>query len=305
MSQMEKGTFASSTGQELDKRVWMPEGAPKAIVQMVHGMAEHIDRYDAPARALCDAGYLVVGHTHLGHGPKAKIQGHFADEDGWNRLLEDIHRLRTETEKAYPGVPYFILGHSMGSFLTRCYLTEHGEGLRGAVLSGTGWFGAGQVKAGIALTNILCALGQAQKPAPLVDKLAFSSSNKPFRPNRTNFDWLCRDNAEVDKYIADPYCGFLFTASGYRELFRGLDRLRNMDTLKKMPKELPVYFFGGDSDPVGSLGSGIPKVADQFRAAGLRDVTVKLYPGGRHEMFNEINRTEVYQDLIAWLDQHV
>ncbi len=305
MSQMEKGTFASSTGQELDKRVWMPEGAPKAIVQMVHGMAEHIDRYDAPARALCDAGYLVVGHTHLGHGPKAAIQGHFADEDGWNRLLEDMHRLRTETEKAYPGVPYFILGHSMGSFLTRCYLTEHGEGLRGAVLSGTGWFGAGQVKAGIALTNILCALGQAQKPAPLVDKLAFSSSNKPFRPNRTNFDWLCRDNAEVDKYIADPYCGFLFTASGYRELFRGLDRLRNMDTLKKMPKELPVYFFGGDSDPVGSLGSGIPKVADQFRAAGLRDVTVKLYPGGRHEMFNEINRTEVYQDLIAWLDQHV
>ena len=305
MSQMEKGTFASSTGQELDKRVWMPEGAPKAIVQLVHGMAEHIDRYDAPARALCDAGYLVVGHTHLGHGPKATIQGHFADEDGWDRLLEDIHRLRTETEKAYPGVPYFILGHSMGSFLTRCYLTEHGEGLRGAVLSGTGWFGAGQVKSGIALTNILCALGQAQKPAPLVDKLAFSSSNKPFRPNRTNFDWLCRDNAEVDKYIADPYCGFLFTASGYRELFRGLDRLRNMDTLKKMPKELPVYFFGGDSDPVGSLGSGIPKVADQFRAAGLRDVTVKLYPGGRHEMFNEINREEVYQDLIAWLDQHV
>ena len=173
------------------------------------------------------------------------------------------------------------------------------------MLSGTGWFGAGQVKSGIALTNILCALGQAQKPAPLVDKLAFSSSNKPFRPNRTNFDWLCRDNAEVDKYIADPYCGFLFTASGYRELFRGLDRLRNMDTLKKMPKELPVYFFGGDSDPVGSLGSGIPKVADQFRAAGLRDVTVKLYPGGRHEMFNEINREEVYQDLIAWLDQHV
>ena len=305
MTTLQAGTFTSSTGQTLDKRMWLPAGAPRAIVQFVHGMAEHIDRYDAPARALCDAGLLVVGHTHLGHGPQAAIKGHFADENGWDHLLADIHLLRTETERAYPGVPYFILGHSMGSFLTRCYLTEHGEGLRGAVLSGTGWFGAIPVKAGIALTDILCAFGQAQKPAPLVDKLAFGSSNKPFRPNRTAFDWLCRDNAEVDKYVADPYCGFLFTASGYRDMFRGLDRLRHMDTLKKMPRDLPVFFFGGDHDPVGCMGKGIPKVAEQFRQAGLRDVTVKLYPEGRHEMFNELNREEVYQDVIAWLNKHL
>lgn len=298
------GTFISSTGQELDKRVWLPEGAPKGIVQFVHGMAEHMDRYDAPAQALCQGGYLVVGHTHLGHGPKAEVQGHFADESGWERLLDDIHSLRQETEKAYPGVPYFLLGHSMGSFLVRCYLTEHGEGLRGAVLSGTGWFGSGPVKAGLALTGLLCALGQGRKPAPLVDKLAFGGSNKHFAPNRTAFDWLSRDAAQVDRYIADPYCGFLFTAAGYRELFRGLDRLRHLDELKKMPKRLPVYFFGGDQDPVGAMGKGIPKVAEQFRQAGLRDVTVKLYPGGRHEMFNETNAQEVYADLLAWLHAH-
>ena len=147
MAECIRGTFRSSTGETLDKRLWLPEGAPKGIVQFVHGMAEHIDRYDAPAQALCQGGYLVVGHTHLGHGPKAPVQGYFAQENGWDRLLDDIQLLRQETEQAYPGVPYFLLGHSMGSFLVRCYLTEHGEGLRGAVLSGTGWFGTGPVKA--------------------------------------------------------------------------------------------------------------------------------------------------------------
>ena len=304
MATMNQGTLISTTGQTLDKRIWLPQGAPRAIVQLVHGMAEHIDRYDAPARALCDAGYLVVGHTHLGHGPKAKVLGHFADEGGWDCLLEDIHRLRLETEQAYPGVPYFLLGHSMGSFLTRCYLTQHGEGLRGAVLSGTGWFGAVPVKSGIALTNLLCACGKADKPAKIVDRLAFGGSNKPFTPNRTPFDWLSQDNDQVDLYMKDPYCGFLFTACGYRDMFRGLDRLRHMDLLQKMPRTLPVYFFSGDMDPVGGLGKGVPKVAEQFRQAGLKDVTVKLYPGGRHEMFNEVNREEVCRDLVAWLNAH-
>ena len=192
----------------------------------------------------------------------------------------------------------------MGSFLVRCYLTEHGEGLRGAVLSGTGWFGTGPVKAGLALTGLLCALGQGKKPAALVNMLAFGSSNKAFAPSRTDYDWLSRDAAQVDKYVADPHCGFLFTAAGYRDMFRGLDRLRHLDELKKMPKRLPVYFFGGDQDPVGGMGTGVPKVAEQFRQAGLRDVTVKLYPGGRHEMFNETNAQEVCADLLAWLNAH-
>lgn len=298
------GTFTSSTGQALDKRLWLPEGAPKGIVQLVHGMAEHIDRYDAAAQALCRGGYLVVGHTHLGHGPRAAVRGYFAPADGWDRLLDDIHLLRQETERAYPGVPYFVLGHSMGSFLVRCYLTEHGEGLRGAVLSGTGWFGSGPVKAGLALSGLLCALGQGKRPAPLVNRLAFSANNRAFAPSRTDFDWLSRDTAQVDRYVADPCCGFLFTASGYRDMFRGLERLRDLDRLKRIPKKLPVYFFSGAQDPVGAMGTGVNKVAEEFRQAGLRDVTVKLYPGGRHEMFNETNAEAVYGELLAWLDAH-
>ena len=172
------------------------------------------------------------------------------------------------------------------------------------MLSGTGWFGSGPVKAGLALSGLLCALGQGKRPAPLVNRLAFSANNRAFAPSRTDFDWLSRDTAQVDRYVADPCCGFLFTASGYRDMFRGLERLRDLDRLKRIPKKLPVYFFSGAQDPVGAMGTGVNKVAEEFRQAGLRDVTVKLYPGGRHEMFNETNAEEVYGELLAWLDAH-
>lgn len=305
MVQMEKGIFRSVTGQRLDRRLWKGEGAPKAVVQLVHGMAEHIDRYDAPARALAEAGYVVVGHTHLGHGPKAEVKGHFGDEHGWANLVADVHTLRTQTQAYFPGVPYFILGHSMGSFVTRCYLIDHGEGLAGAILSGTGYFAPATVKAALAAANLVCLFGGAGKPSPLIDKLAFGSSNKPFAPNRTAFDWLSRAEDEVDRYLADPFCGFLFTGAGYRELFRGLNRLNRLGDLKRMNPDMPVLFFAGDHDPVGSMGKGVKRVADQFRGAGMKHVSVRLYPDGRHEMFNELNRQEVYDDVIAWLDHQL
>lgn len=305
MVQMEKGIFRSVTGQRLDRRLWKGEGAPKAVVQLVHGMAEHIDRYDAPARALAEAGYVVVGHTHLGHGPKAEVKGHFGDEHGWANLVADVHTLRTQTQAYFPGVPYFILGHSMGSFVTRCYLIDHGEGLAGAILSGTGYFAPATVKAALAAANLVCLFCGAGKPSPLIDKLAFGSSNKPFAPNRTAFDWLSRAEDEVDRYLADPFCGFLFTGAGYRELFRGLNRLNRLGDLKRMNPDMPVLFFAGDHDPVGSMGKGVKRVADQFRGAGMKHVSVRLYPDGRHEMFNELNRQEVYDDVIAWLDHQL
>ena len=305
MVTMEKGTFRSCTGQKLDRRLWKSEKPVRGVVQLVHGMAEHIDRYDASARALAEAGFVVVGHTHLGHGPQAPMKGHFGDEHGWQNLVDDVHALRTQTQQYYPNVPYFILGHSMGSFVTRCYLIEHSEGLAGAVLSGTGYFSQGTVAAALAASNLACLFGGARKPSPLIDKLAFSSSNKPFAPARTSFDWLSRDEEQVDKYIADPYCGFLFTGAGYREMFRGLKRLNRLEDLKKMNPRMPVLFFSGDHDPVGSMGKGVEKVARQFRQAGMQDVTVHLYEEGRHEMFNEINHHEVEDDLVMWLKEHV
>lgn len=302
----EKFVVKSVTGQDLDCRLWLPEGEIRGIVQIVHGMAEHIDRYDRPAKALCQAGYAVCGHSHIGHGDKAVIKGHFPKVPGWQALIDDVHEVRKYVQGKYPDVPYFILGHSMGSFVTRCYLLEKDKtsGLAGAVITGTGYFGAAKVYGGLAAANLVCLFGGSKKPSPLINTLAFSASNKPFAPNRTEFDWLSRDNAEVDKYVADPNCGFLFTGSGYREMFRGLKRLLNTEKLRNIPSELPIYLFSGAMDPVGNMGKGVEKVAGQIRASGVRDVTVRLYPDGRHEMFNELNRDECLNDLIAWLNEH-
>ena len=297
--------LTSTAGPALDARAWLPEGDPKAVVQLVHGMSEHIDRYDAPARYLTGQGYLVVGHTHLGHGPKAEIKGFFAQENGWQRLIDDVHALRERTQREHPGLPYFILGHSMGSFITRCYLREHAEGLAGCALSGTGHFARSTARAGEIVSGFICLLGGGKKPSPLINRLGFSASNKPFEPSRTPFDWLTRDEAEVDKYMSDPDCGFLFTASGYRDLFRGLTRLSDLGEMRRIPKELPLLLFSGDHDPVGGMGEGVQKVAEEFRQAGLADVTVKLYPDARHETFNELCRDNVYADLAQWLNTHM
>ena len=303
MAACEKFTFSSTAGPALDARLWRPEGAPRAVVQLVHGMAEHMDRYDPVARRLNRAGLAVVGHTHLGHGPRAQRQGYFADHDGWQRLIDDVHRLRGIAGEQFPGLPYLMLGHSMGSFVTRCYLQEHGGGLSGAVLSGTGHFDGPTVTAALAAANLVCLLGGAKKPSALIDRLAFGGYNKPFAPTRTDFDWLSRADAEVDKYVADPYCGFLFTGSGYRELFRGLKRLTDLDALKRMPPELPLLLVSGDSDPVGSMGRGVEQVAREMRDAGMKHVEVRLYPGGRHEILNETNRDEVVRDVIIFVEQ--
>ena len=303
MAACEKFTFSSTAGPALDARLWRPEGAPRAVVQLVHGMAEHMDRYDPVARRLNRAGLAVIGHTHLGHGPRAQRQGYFADHDGWQRLIDDVHRLRGIAQEQFPGLPYLMLGHSMGSFVTRCYLQEHGEGLAGAMLSGTGHFDRKTVTAALAAANLVCLLGGARKPFALIDRLAFGGYNKPFAPCRTDFDWLSRADAEVDKYVADPYCGFLFTGSGYRELFRGLKRLTDLEALRRMPKELPLLLFSGDSDPVGGMGRGVEQVAREMRDAGMEHVEVRLYPGGRHEILNETNRDEVVRDVIIFAEQ--
>ena len=303
MAACEKFTFSSTAGPALDARLWRPEGAPRAVVQLVHGMAEHMDRYDPVARRLNRAGLAVVGHTHLGHGPRAQRQGYFADHDGWQHLINDVHRLRGIAQEQFPGLPYLMLGHSMGSFVTRCYLQEHGEGLAGAMLSGTGHFDRKTVTAALAAANLVCLLGGARKPSALIDRLAFGGYNKPFAPCRTDFDWLSRADAEVDKYVADPYCGFLFTGSGYRELFRGLKRLTDLEALKRMPPELPLLLFSGDSDPVGGMGRGVEQVAREMRDAGMKHVEVRLYPGGRHEILNETNRDEVVRDVIIFAEQ--
>jgi len=294
-----KGTFSSTTGLRLEYRMWLPEGQPKAVIQLVHGMAEHIDRYDATARALSDDGFAVIGHTHLGHGTQAKIKGYFGEKDGWQHLIDDVHALRQRTQPHHASVPYILLGHSMGSFIVRCYMMQYAKGLAGAILSGTGFFPKPVALLGLSVAKLVCLFGGEKKPSKLINGIAFGGSNKLFKPARTDFDWLTRDEAIVDSYVADPYCGFIFTGGGYRDFFTGLNRLTKV---QGVPEDLPVLLFSGEKDPVGS-GNGVNKVARQLQSAGVKQVDVKLYPDGRHEMFNELNRQEVWQDVAAWVNK--
>ena len=281
-----------------DYRIWAPEGQPRAIVQFVHGMAEHIDRYDRPARALNAAGILAAGRNHRGHGKDAQLLGYFADEKGWDALIEDAHAVSLDLKRRWPGVPFFLLGHSMGSFLAREYALRFGQELDGLILSGTGFYPRPLCASG----QLLARLSPKKKPARFVNGIAFAGNNKPFAPGRTGFEWLSRDEKEVDKYVSDPLCGFCFTGSAFADFFGGLLALTDESRLQKMPKELPVCFMSGDHDPVGQMGEGVKRVAEQFKTAGMRDVTVRLYENARHELFNEINRDEVTRDLIAWLN---
>lgn len=302
--------FPSCDGQhQIFARQWLPtEGQPKAVVQIVHGVSEYIDRYAMVARFLADHGFVVVGCDHLGHGRTAlgpEEYGFFTEQKGWHTVSGDVRRLRTLMGQKYPDLPYFLLGHSMGSFLARTYLIDWPGTLTGAILSGTGQEAPATVKAGWHLANLVCKTSGPRAHSKLVEKLSFGAYNKQFAPARTRADWISRDEAVVDAYVADPLCEFLPTAGLFRDMMEGLQYIAEKDNLKKMDPATPVYIFSGDHDPVGGNGEGVQKVAGFFRDAGTEDLTVKLYPDGRHEMMNEINRGEVFADLLAWLENHM
>ena len=304
MSEAVNGTILSKAGYKLETREWKPEGAPIGVVQLVHGMAEHIARYDWVAKRLNAAGFAVVGHTHLGHGELAELPGWFAKSDGWDALVADVHTLRTQTQQQYPGLPYFLLGHSMGSFVVRTYCQTHESGLAGVILSGTGHFEPLILNVGLFIANVQCAFGGEKKPSKLLESISFMGYNSEWSPARTGFDWLSKDTAIVDKYVADPLCGFPFTAGGYRDMFAGLKRLYP-ENLKTMDKDVPIRLFSGASDPVGGRGAGVKTTVAELQAAGVKDVTFTLYENGRHEMLNEVERELVCDDLIAWLTAQI
>ncbi len=299
---MKEVKFTSSAGEQRTLFMRESAGAPKAVLHIVHGMAEHIARYHDFAERLSAAGIAVGGADLPGHGPQtgAAALGHFADKDGREKVLADVRRTGQMLREHFPGVKYVLMGHSMGSFIARECVLRY-DTPDALVLSGTGHFDAVLSGAARVLSGAVCALGGSRKPSKLLNELAFSGNNKPFEPARTGFDWLSRDKQQVDKYIADPYCGFPLTGSAYRDFFRLLGDLTHADRLKAMSKHMPVRFISGESDPVGGLGKGVKTVASQFEAAGMKDVSVRLYPDARHELINELNRDEVIRDLADWI----
>lgn len=282
-------------------RLWEPEAAPRGIVVISHGMAEHIARYEALGLSLAAAGFEVCGYNHLGHEEEAPRKGYFADDKGWNRLIQDLDSVIRLMAQRRPGLPIVLLGHSMGSFLAREYALRYPERISALVLSGTGYYPPMLCRLGLALAGLHCAFGQGEEEAGLIHQIAFAGNNKPFAPAATPNDWLSRDKAEVRRYEDDPLCGFVFTARGYHDLFGGLMKLTKLKRLAAVPKALPVLLISGAEDPVGEQGEGVEAVAAQYRQAGLAEVEVRLYPGARHELFHEINREEVFRDLARWL----
>ncbi len=281
-------------------RIWRPDAPPKAIVQIVHGLGEHSGRYARFAQALVGAGYTVYAHDHRGHGERCAPAdlGFFADHDGWRKLLDDIDAVARRASADVPGVPRVFFGHSMGSFLGQTYLAEKGAQLAAAILSGT----SGPPPAILPIGRSIVAFERwRQGPrgkSGLLQALLFGEQNKPFRPARTPFDWLSRDSAEVDSYIADPLCGFPLTNQLAADLVGALADLASPKLAARIPKALPIYVVSGSADPVGAKLHGL---LDVYRAAGL-DVTAKIYKDGRHEMLNETNREDVTRELIGWLD---
>ena len=301
--------FPSTNGKnKILARICTPDKPPKAVVQIAHGIAEHISRYDPFMFFLAENGYVAVGNDHLGHGLSAENEdglGIFDTQNGWTYAVDDMKALRDQVRQEFHDIPYIFFGHSMGSFLTRTYLIRYPDQYDAAILSGTGQQSPALINAGFFAANLLTLLRGPEADGKLLNDMAFGSYCKKIDNPRTPFDWLSTNGENVDRYIADPLCGFVAKCSMYRDMMGGLKFLTKQSNIDKMNKDAPIYFMSGAEDPVGDYGAGVEKAYRAFCDAGLHDVTMKLYPGGRHEMLNETNREEVMQDILAWLDQRV
>lgn len=287
---------------------WIPDGEIIGILQMCHGMVEYIDRYDEFAVYLAGKGFYVVGHDHLGHGKSVQSQedyGHFDEVKGNRYLIGDIHMLRQRTMKKYPGLPYFIMGHSMGSFLVRQYLTLYGQGLAGAIIMGTGYQPLPVILAGQLLCKILAAFKGWRHRSRLVDGLCLGIYRSHFKSGGGVGDWTTSDREMWEKYTKDPLCNFRFTLAGYYQMLEGMKSLVKAGSVKRIPKELPVFFVAGEDDPVGAFGKGVRKIYAKYKASGLEKTDLKLYRDDRHEILNETDRDKVYEDLYLWLRENL
>lgn len=286
----------------------VPDGAPRAVVQIAHGIAEHVERYDAFAEFLARNGFLVVANDHLGHGKSitdASELGFFAESAGWELAVNDMHQLYALTHAEYPALPYFLFGHSMGSFLTRTYIIKYPSELMGAVICGTGQQPDALIQIGRTVGRAEIRRKGAAYRSPLLNNLAFGAYNRGIEPKRTDYDWLTRDPAIVDAYAADPLCGFVPTAGLFTDMMDGLAYISRRANLERMDSKLPILFISGDKDPVGENGKGVQKAYDRFLKAGMQDVTMKLYPNCRHEILNELCKAQVMEDVADWLSAKI
>lgn len=274
---------------------------PKAIVQLSHGMVEHIGRYDDFARFLVNNGIFVYGNDHRGHGRTGERQGqlgYFSDHDGFKKVAEDLHEVTRVIKEEHPNVPLFLLGHSMGSFLARKYIQDYSHDINGVILSGTGFFSSLTTKAGKTLASLL----PAKEESHVMNHIAFGSYQKKLKDIQTDFDWLTRDRDAVQTYLDDPYTGFVPTSRFFHDLMEGLRDIHRKKANQTIRKDLPILLMSGDADPVGNYSKGIWKVAHHYHQMGIKHIKVMLYVEGRHELLNETNKEEVYEQTLSWIN---
>jgi alpha-beta hydrolase superfamily lysophospholipase len=308
--------FECDDGTRLFLRRWPAgNGKPQAVLHIVHGMAEHGLRYERFAQKLNACGIEVWAADQRGHGKtadlsvndpgKGGLMGHCSDKGGFNRISADVDALNRSAQAAHPDLPFFLMGHSWGSFIVQNYIENYRiSGINGCILSGSRGPGGLKVKAGIPLMNLFALLYGRRNGSPLARSAADGPYNHPFKPNRTSFDWLSRDEKEVDAYVSDPCSGNLCSTGFYCDLISGLNQIHKPAAMSQIQISLPIYVFSGSADPVGDLGASPTALVKQYRALGIKDMEFVLYPGARHETLNETNREEVVDNLIAWINRH-
>jgi len=287
---------------------WLPDTSPKGAVQIAHGLAEHAARYERFAEALTKVGYAVYANDHRGHGQSAgspEKVGYFESTPFWDAALADMQQLTGIIQKEHTNLPIFLMGHSMGSLLSRAYIAKWGNQLKGAIICATGGDPGMLGKVGGIVAKLTAMINGKTERSDFLNKLSFGKFNDTFQPSRTEFDWLSRDEAEVDKYVADPYCGGTFTAGFWIELLKGVTQINNSSTYQKTPRDLPLILLAGDKDPVGDMAKGVQQVHEAYKKMNMKDLQCTIYPDARHELLNETNRADVMQDIISWLDQRI
>ena len=308
---MKETTFESSNGRDrIHAYLWESEGQPVGVIQLIHGMQEHMGRYSDFATFLNEKGFVVVGHDQLGHGKTASTEdqmGFISKEHPSDTLINDIHRLRKGTTKKYPDLPYFIFGHSMGSYLLRKYISKHGAGLVGAIICGTGSESPAKTKAGLALVGALTKKYGPYHRSQAVTKMMFGGPYKEFDMTGTDLgnSWLTKDVTIVQKYYDDRFCTTPFTLNGYNALVSTVIFDSSKEAFRNVPKDLPILIISGDRDPVGNFGKGPKEVYANYVKAGVTDIEIRLFEDDRHEILNELDRSTVYDYIYEWLDSHL
>jgi alpha-beta hydrolase superfamily lysophospholipase len=299
-------TFRDHDDIAVHARTWAPDRAPaRALVQISHGMQEHVGRYERAAAALVDAGFAVYANDHRGHGRTAASAEELGrlGSGGWQSVLLGLRRTTEIATDENPGLPVFLLGHSFGSFLVQAYIQRWADGLAGAVLSGTNGRNF-LLRPGLLVAKLIARKEGLEATATTLREMSVGKYNKPFEPGTTGKEWLSRDPETVREYVDDPLCGGDVPNSFFIELITMLDAIWRPEGERRIPCDLPIYMFSGSECPVGNRTRGVESLARRYRRHGLTDVTVRFYRGGRHEMLNEINCEEVYADLVAWIDKH-